>query len=237
MHSSSIEFLFSDIGRVSHSVRPSPTLKQSKGSFPSGVPFSSPAPQVRRRIAGKTPGRSNAVMADTTQFEAGVFALTADGWVIVKRRMFAEQSRALGWMKRNTSLQASKNPSRRVRGAILETKDWMTLDALLAEYEQKRLTGDPDSNDVETRIFMEGDQMTASYTALQGQYLAFIHCYSKLNGQPPAEGDMQRHFKTTPPTVHQMILTLERKGLISRAPGKARSIRVLLPKEQLPDLE
>lgn len=176
-------------------------------------------------------------MAERVQFEAGVFALTADGWVIVKRRTFAKQTMAMRWMQRNTKFQARKNPWQRVRGNILETTDWLTLDAALAEYEQKRLAGDPEFNDVETRIFMAGDRVTASYTARQGQYLAFIYCYSKLNGRPPAEADMQRHFMTTPPTVHQMILTLERKGLICRVPGKARSIRVLLPKEQLPGLE
>ena len=75
------------------------------------------------------------------------------------------------------------------------------------------------------------------YTEKQGQYLAFIYYYTKVNGRPPAETDMQRHFRTTPPTIHQMILTLERKGLISREPGKARSIKVLLTPAQLPYLE
>ena len=75
------------------------------------------------------------------------------------------------------------------------------------------------------------------YTEKQGQYLAFIYYYTKVNGRPPAETDMQRYFGTTPPTVHQMILTLERKGLISREPGKARSIKVLLTPAQLPYLE
>ncbi len=75
------------------------------------------------------------------------------------------------------------------------------------------------------------------YTEKQGQYLAFIYYYTKINGCPPAEMDMQRYFGTTPPTVHQMILTLERKGLISREPGKARSITVLLTPAQLPYLE
>jgi Mn-dependent DtxR family transcriptional regulator len=74
------------------------------------------------------------------------------------------------------------------------------------------------------------------YTQKQGQYLAFIYYYTRVNGRPPAEIDMQHYFRTTPPTVHQMILTLERKGLISRAPGKARSIRVLLTPDQLPYL-
>jgi repressor LexA len=48
---------------------------------------------------------------------------------------------------------------------------------------------------------------------------------------------MQRYFRVTPPSVHQMILTLERRGFITREPGRARSIRVLVPPEQLPELE
>ncbi len=75
------------------------------------------------------------------------------------------------------------------------------------------------------------------YTHKQGQYMAFIYYYTKLNGVPPAELDMQRHFITTPPTVHQMVLKLEEKGFISRIPRTPRSIRLLLLREQLPDLE
>ena len=74
------------------------------------------------------------------------------------------------------------------------------------------------------------------YTPLQGQYLAFIYYYTKINRRPPAEVDLQRYFNVTPPTVHQMIVALERKGLIRRPPGQARSIQVLLPPEQLPPL-
>jgi repressor LexA len=48
---------------------------------------------------------------------------------------------------------------------------------------------------------------------------------------------MQRYFEVTPPSVHQMVLTLERRGFISREPGRSRSIRLLVPREQLPDLE
>ena len=75
------------------------------------------------------------------------------------------------------------------------------------------------------------------FTAKQGQYLAFIYLYTKLHGRPPAEADIQAHFGTTPPSIHQMVVTLERRGLISRIPGQARSIRVLVAKEELPELE
>ncbi len=79
--------------------------------------------------------------------------------------------------------------------------------------------------------------MEPSYTPKQGQYLAFIYYYTKLNGTSPAERNMQRFFKTTPPTVHQMIIKLEERGLISREAGQPRSIRVLLPRDRLPDLD
>lgn len=75
------------------------------------------------------------------------------------------------------------------------------------------------------------------YTPRQGQVLAFIHYYIRLNGCPPAENDMARYFKITPPSAHQMVVTLERRRLIARVPGQARSIRLLLAREDLPDLE
>jgi DNA-binding MarR family transcriptional regulator len=74
------------------------------------------------------------------------------------------------------------------------------------------------------------------FTPKQGQYLAFIHAYTLVLGRPPAEADLQRHFCVTPPSVHQMVLTLERAGLIHRHPGVARSIKVLVEPEALPPL-
>ncbi len=79
--------------------------------------------------------------------------------------------------------------------------------------------------------------MSADYTPRQGQFLAFIYYYSKLNGVPPAEADMQRYFRVTAPSVHEMVKALDRHGLITREPGKPRTIRLLLPREELPDLE
>ncbi len=75
------------------------------------------------------------------------------------------------------------------------------------------------------------------FTQKQGQYLAFIYVYARLFHQSPAEADMQRHFRVTPPSVHQMVLGLERDGLISRQPGVARSINILVPPDELPILE
>jgi len=78
--------------------------------------------------------------------------------------------------------------------------------------------------------------MKKAYTDLQGQYLAFIYYYSKIHGRPPSEADMQQYFQVSPPSVHQMILTLEKRGLIERRPGQARSIHLLISREELPDL-
>jgi DNA-binding MarR family transcriptional regulator len=74
------------------------------------------------------------------------------------------------------------------------------------------------------------------FTDKQGQYLAFIHAYTLVLGRPPAEADLQRHFHVTPPSVHQMVLTLERAGLIQRRPGIARSIQLIIDPECLPPL-
>ncbi len=84
------------------------------------------------------------------------------------------------------------------------------------------------------------NQMSGSdiprFTAKQGQYLAFIDAYTRVHRRPPAEREMQHHFGVTPPSVHQMILTLEKAGLIRRQPGVTRSIEVLVPPQHLPVL-
>jgi len=79
--------------------------------------------------------------------------------------------------------------------------------------------------------------MNPTYTERQGQFLAYIHQYSILHGCAPAEADMQRYFQITPPSVHSMVLTLERQGFIRRVPGQARSITLIVSPESLPDLE
>jgi DNA-binding MarR family transcriptional regulator len=87
------------------------------------------------------------------------------------------------------------------------------------------------------QIMDEGPSATQPrFTATQGQYLAFIYAYTCVLARPPAESDLQQHFNVTAPAVHQMVLTLERNGLIKREPGIARSIQLLVPPEALPML-
>jgi DNA-binding MarR family transcriptional regulator len=79
--------------------------------------------------------------------------------------------------------------------------------------------------------------MVERFTKKQGQFLAFIYNYSVMFGQAPAEADLQRFFGTSRPTIHPMLVTLAEKGLISRTPGQARSIRLLVDPQEIPRLE
>jgi hypothetical protein len=75
-----------------------------------------------------------------------------------------------------------------------------------------------------------------TFTPKQGQYLAFIQLYTRLHRRPPAEPDMQEYLRVSPPSVHQMVLSLERAGLIKRQPRTPRSIELLIDPKNLPEL-
>ena len=72
---------------------------------------------------------------------------------------------------------------------------------------------------------------------MQAQYLAFIRAYSLIHRRAPAEADMQRFFRVTPPTVHNMVLVLEKRGFIGRTAVMVRSIQLLVAVDSLPPLE
>ena len=76
----------------------------------------------------------------------------------------------------------------------------------------------------------------SGFSEQQGQYLAFILTNTKIHRRQPAEGDMQRYFQVTLPTVHQMVISLERKRLIQRTPSKERGIIVGVDPDKLPRL-
>ena len=69
------------------------------------------------------------------------------------------------------------------------------------------------------------DASRPPFTPRQGQFLAFIHAYTLVNGRPPAEANMMRFFQLTPPSVHQIVLTLERAGLMSRGGDASHGYR------------
>lgn len=171
------------------------------------------------------------------KYEAGIFLLTLDGWTIMSRRRFVDQEAASRWMRSKAGSLLKRFPTNLVRGGILEIVDWYTLDNVLVDYEKKRKAGDPEYSLPADVPAAEAVSHTVRMTRRQGQFLAFIHYYTKLHGVPPAELDMAMYFRVSPPSVHEMIKTLERKGFIDRTPGTPRSIRLLVPRKQLPDLE
>ena len=74
------------------------------------------------------------------------------------------------------------------------------------------------------------------FTAKQGQYLAYIHLYTRLHRRPPAETDMQEYFRVSPPSVHQMVLTLERAASSGGSRESPAASNYSLIHTQLPDL-
>jgi repressor LexA len=91
-------------------------------------------------------------------------------------------------------------------------------------------------NDISISFTNKSPQIQRRFTPKQGQYLAFIHYYTKIHGIAPAEADLQKHFKVTPPSVHSMLNKLEQNGLIKRTPRQARSIELLISRKEIPDL-
>jgi len=78
---------------------------------------------------------------------------------------------------------------------------------------------------------------SARFTAKQGQYLAYLYLYRKLHRYSPSESEIAEYFGVSPPSAHQMIVKLEENGLITREAGVPRSIRVMVPRDEIPPLD
>ncbi len=74
----------------------------------------------------------------------------------------------------------------------------------------------------------------ANMTTTQGRYLSFIHAYILRHGCPPAESDIAAALCVSPPSVNQMVKTLEKKGVILRHPGQPRALEILIPEDEIP---
>jgi hypothetical protein len=74
----------------------------------------------------------------------------------------------------------------------------------------------------------------AKVTPAQGRYLAYIHAYMDGFGLSPAESEIAKAMGVSPPSVNQMMKTLERKGLIRRQSGVPRSLEILVADDDLP---
>ncbi|WP_041395073.1 LexA family protein [Photobacterium profundum] len=81
---------------------------------------------------------------------------------------------------------------------------------------------------------LESHKLEKKFTQRQGEYLAFIFYYTRLNKRSPAEVDIQNYFGVSSASTHQMLRVLVEKQLIKKEKGKARSMTVLVPQDQLP---
>ncbi len=70
------------------------------------------------------------------------------------------------------------------------------------------------------------EPVTPKLAASQARALDYLRRYFALHERAPAEHEICAALQMTPPTTHDAILALEKKGLISRTPGVARSIRL-----------
>ncbi|OWK43733.1 hypothetical protein [Fimbriiglobus ruber] len=84
----------------------------------------------------------------------------------------------------------------------------LTPDSLAAPPKKRAEKPPPSQDHKKTK---KGPNM--EFTARQGQFLAFIHLYRKLHRRSPAETDLVKFFRVTPPSVHGMIVKLEELGL------------------------
>lgn len=70
----------------------------------------------------------------------------------------------------------------------------------------------------------------------QGQLVAFVYWYTKVHRMPPSENEIAEFVGVRGPSAHAMIVRLCSKGILDRRLGEPRTIRVLLPRDQIPDL-
>jgi hypothetical protein len=111
----------------------------------------------------------------------------------------------------------------------------MTLESLAPA--PKAMKSRPKETPITKSNSKRKSEKDANFTARQGQFLAFIHLYQKLHRRAPAELDLRKFFLISPPSVHSMIVKLDELGLITREAGVARSMRITVPVEQIPELE
>ncbi|MFI5417779.1 MAG: LexA family protein [Candidatus Lutacidiplasmatales archaeon] len=79
--------------------------------------------------------------------------------------------------------------------------------------------------------------MSETPTRVQGQYLAYIYSYTRVHRRPPSENEIAEFFGVRGPSAHRTIVGLESRGFLSRIPGQPRTLTVLLPRKDIPDLE
>ena len=79
--------------------------------------------------------------------------------------------------------------------------------------------------------------MTRNLSRSQGQLVAFVYWYTKVHRVPPSENEIAEFLGVRGPSAHAMIARLDSRGVLTRRPGEPRTIKVFLPRNEIPDLE
>ncbi len=88
-----------------------------------------------------------------------------------------------------------------------------------------------------TRGTIAREQASGRLSKTQGQLVAFVYWYTKVHRVPPAENEIADFLGVRGPSAHAMIVRLAEKKVLSRRPGEPRTLTVLLPREEIPELE
>lgn len=71
----------------------------------------------------------------------------------------------------------------------------------------------------------------------QGQLVAYVYWYTNVHRIPPSENEIAEFLGGRSPSAHVMMVRRGCRGVLTRRPGEPRSLKVLLPREAIPDLE
>lgn len=67
--------------------------------------------------------------------------------------------------------------------------------------------------------------MSPQPTPRQSELLEKLHQFIRKTGRLPSQGDMAKAMKCSKHTIRELIAPLERKGLVTRTPGVANSLK------------
>lgn len=82
-----------------------------------------------------------------------------------------------------------------------------------------------------------GEKLSVRLSRSQGQLVAYVYWYTKVHRMPPSESEIAGFLGVRGPSAHAMIVRLGSRGFLARRPGEPRTLKVLLPREAIPELE
>lgn len=195
--------------------------------------------------------KTHVILDFQSEDEGGEDFYGADGWlgslIPLRSELLAHDLRSLylGWLAGTQHEEEEEDHEpvrvpagmRSLSGTLRRLVDFLRIDRDVLKTAVKASPDLPAKTTGRADVAVEPTARAPHFTYRQGQFLAFIKWYSRLNRRSPAEADFVRYFRLTPPSVHSMIVKLSDLGLINRSPGVARSLRLAIGENEVPELE